>query len=198
VSLDPALRRRVEEMVRPLYAGLDGRQTFDRVARLERWVGELAAGGPDGASGSEVSGAPEVDGELLELLVLLHGVVARLGSLGRDGRLALFLRASGVSEERSRRLRQALGRETPESAEEELLHDALLLESAGVGAAVERLMEAGRKRLDPARALSRLDPGPPPERYRTAAGAALGAARRAAAQSWLEDLRHRLATDPVS
>lgn len=190
MSLGGELRRRVEELVRPLYAGLDGAETFGRVLRLERRVAELAAGTATGTAGT----AP-LDRELLELLVLFHGVASRLGSLGRDGRLDLFLRAAGVTEERGRRLRQALGRDAPLGPEEELIHDAVLLESAGVGAAVERLLAAGRRRVAPERALARLDPGPPPERYRTPAGAALGAARRRAAEAWIEDLKRRLAAE---
>src|SRR5690349_12636028 len=80
MTLSPEVQRRVEEMVRPLYAGLDGVQTFDRVDRLRR---QLAALGtmPEGG-----------DADLLELLLLLHGVVDRLGSLASGGRLDLFLR----------------------------------------------------------------------------------------------------------
>jgi len=178
----PEIRQRVEQLVKPLYAGLDGVQTFDRVARLESHIETLR------------EGLPIVDEDLLELLLLFHGAVDRLGSLAPGGRLDLFLRGLDLPEERIRRVRAALGRfqEDPRGPEEGLLHDALLLESAGVVAAAERLMAAGKKRTLLARALVQLDPGPPPERYKTARGAALGAARRREAEEWIENLRRKV------
>jgi hypothetical protein len=185
----PDLLRRVEELVCPLYAGLDGVQTFDRVERLRRHLAALA---PSGAG----------DPELLALLLLLHGAVDRLGSLAAGGRLDLFLRGLGLPEERSRRVRQGLARlgsqAAPQGPEEELLHDAMLLDAAGVVAAAGRLMAAGRKRTPLARALAQLDPGPAPERYRTARGAALGAERRLAAEAWIGELAHKLSEEEVS
>lgn len=185
MTLPPELFRRVEEMVRPLYAGLDGVQTFDRIDRLRRHLaalGDLPAGG---------------DPDLLELLLLLHGAVDRLGSLAAGGRLDLFLRGLGIPEERVRRVRGGLGRfrEAPEGIEERLLHDALLLEAAGVTAAAERLLAAGKKKLPLGRALAQLDPGPAGERYRTERGKRLGAERRQAALDWIEDLRRRVAAE---
>jgi hypothetical protein len=174
-------RRRLEQYVKPLYAGLDGVQTFDRIDRLQA---HLAALRGDGA----------LDSDLLELLLLLHGVIDRLGSLAQGGRLDLFLKGLGLPDELTRGARIGLGRlhEDPRRPEEELLHDAILLESAGVVATVERLMAAGKKRTALARALAQLDPGPSAERYKTLRGAALGAARRREAELWIEDLRRRI------
>jgi hypothetical protein len=139
----------------------------------------------------------EVDGDLLDLLLVFHGVVDRLGSLAPGGRLDLFLRDLGLADSLARRVRAALGRigEDPKGTEEELLHDALLLESAGVAATAERLMALGKKRTPLARALTQLDPGPPAERYRTTRGAALGSARRQEAEEWIADLRRRIAAE---
>jgi len=188
-AMDDDLRRRLEQYVKPLYAGLDGVQTFDRVDRLRGHLAALRAGpaGPPTA----------VDDVLLELLLLLHGVVDRLGSLAPGGRLDLFLRSVGLPEELARAARTGLGRfrEEPRRAEEELLHDALLLDTAGVVPAVERLMAAGKKRVALGRALAQLDPGPAVERYTTPRGAALGAARRREAEAWIEDLRRRAAQE---
>jgi|GEM_PF-1012305 len=180
--LNEDVRRRLEQFVKPLYAGLDGVQTFDRVGRMRIHVAALQEG----------IGQP-VDEPLLEILLLLHGVVDRLGSLAPGGRLDLFLKGLGLPDELVRAARNGTGRcqDDPRRPEEELLHDALLLESAGVLATVERLMAAGKKRVLLARALAQLDPGPAAERYRTARGASLGAARRKAAEEWIEDLRRR-------
>lgn len=209
--LDPALGRRVEELVRPLYVGLDGVAGFDRVGRLRRHAAALAGAAeadepPDGPEAERAARRPidpRIDPQVLELLILFHGVVDRLGSLGPGGRLDLFLRGAGVPEELARRLRAGLGRLAapgspaagPLSLEEAVLHDALLLEGAGVAAAAERLMAAGKRRQPLARALAQLDPGAPPERYRTAAGRRHGAARRQAALAWIEDLRRRIAEE---
>ena len=185
--MTPEIRQRVEQLVKPLYAGLDGVQTFDRVARLESHIQILR------------EGMPVVDEDLLELLLLFHGAVDRIGSLAPGGRLDLFLRGLDLPEDLVRRVRTALGRfrEDPRGPEEGLLHDALLLESAGVAAAAERLMAAGRKRVPLSKALAQLDPGPPAERYKTSRGAALGGERRREAQEWIESLRRTVA-DEVS
>lgn len=178
--VSPEVRQRVEQLVRPLYAGLDGVQTFDRVDRLRTHLASLREEG--------------IEEDLLELLLLFHGAADRLGSLAPGGRLDLFLRGLDLPEDLIRRLRAALGRfrDDPRGPEERLLHDALLLESAGVTAAAERLMAAGKKKLPLARAVAQLDPGPAPERYRTPRGAALGATRRRAAEEWISDLRRRV------
>jgi hypothetical protein len=190
MTLSADFRQRVEQMVRPLYAGLDGVQTFDRVDRLRRHLRSMAALSSPGAETA-------VDSDLLELLLLLHGVVDRLGSLAGGSRLDLFLRGLGLPEDLARKVRAGLGRlrETPQETEERLLHDALLLESAGVTAAAERLLASGRKRTPLPRALAQLDPGPPEERYRTAAGRQLGGERRRAAVGWIEELRRQVAAE---
>jgi hypothetical protein len=183
-GLDPGLRRQVEQLVRPLYAGLDGVQTFDRVDRLRSRI-------------ESIRGDAVLEEQVLDLLLLLQGVTDRLGSLAPGGRLDLFLKGLGLSEGLVRRVRTGLGRlpDEPRGAEEELIHDALLLESSGVVAAAGRLMTAGKKRTPVGRALSQLDPGPPAERYRTPRGAALGAARRREAEEWIADLRRRVAEE---
>lgn len=180
--MTPEIRQQVEQLVKPLYVGLDGVQTFDRVARLRSSIETLR------------EGILVADEDLLELLLLFHGAVDRLGSLAPGGRLDLFLRGLDLPEDRIRRVRAALTRfrEDPRGPEEGLLHDALLLESAGVVATAERLMAAGKKRTSIARAVTQLDPGPPPERYKTARGAVLGAARRKEAEEWIENLRRKV------
>jgi hypothetical protein len=183
----PEARQRIEQFVKPLYAGLDGVQTFDRVERLRARL----AGLRDGTA---------LDVDLLELLLLFHGAVDRLGSLAAGGRLDLFLRGLDLPEDLARRVRAGLGRlqEDPRGREEELLHDALLLESAGVVAAAERLMAAGKKRTPLAKALLQLDPGPPAERYRTPRGAALGVDRRREAAEWIAGLRQKVLEEGLS
>jgi len=188
--LDAGVRRQAEQFVRPLYAGLDGVQTFGQVERLHARIAAIRGN----------IGGIAIDEDLLELLLLLQGVVDRLGSLGPGGRLDLFLKGLGLADDLARRVRAGLGRlrEDPRGIEEELVHDALLLESAGVIATAERLMAAGKKRTPVARALAQLDPGPSAERYRTPRAGALGAERRKEAERWIEELRRKVAEEGVS
>lgn len=181
------IRRQIEQFVRPLYAGLDGVQTFGQVERLRNRIAAIQGGIP-------------VDEDLLDLLVVFQGVIDRLGSLAPGGRLDLFLKGLGLAEDLVRQVRVGLGRlrEDPRGPEEELVHDALLLESSGVIAAAERLMAAGKKRTPIAKALAQLDPGPSSERYRTPLGGALGAERRREAERWIEELRRKVQEEGIS
>ncbi len=181
MRLEAEIRDRVEEFVRPLYTGLDGVQTFDRVGRIEGRLRELAGGQP-------------VNEQLLELLVLFQGVIERLGSLGRQSRFGLFLRGLSLPEELSEAVRTGLRRfsDLPETAEERLLHDACLLEKTGLRAAVARLLTAGRRRWTVERALEALDPGPAEDRFHTPAGAAMAARHRRKVEVWIEELRRSI------
>ncbi len=182
--LDPVVRQRAEEFVRPLYAGLDGEQTFDRAERAWATIGSIR-------------GEETVDEALLELLVVFHGAARRLGSLRRDSRFELFLRGQGVAPDLIESLRQALGRysERPETPEESLLHDALLLEETGVSAVLRALLLAGRKRRPLERAVAALDSGPALERFRTRGARGVAQRRQREAAAWLADLRQRLASE---
>ena len=172
------LIRRCEELARPLYAGIDGVQTFDRVERARRRLELLARGEPD------------VDGELLAVLTVFHGVAGRLGPLGPGGRLDLFLRGQGLDDGRRAAVRRGLGRfsTAPATVEERLLHDAALLEEAGVPAAVARLLAAGKKRVPARRAVAALDVGPAPERFATAAGEEWARREQEVTAGWRSEL----------
>jgi hypothetical protein len=187
MSLTPGRRARVEEYVRPLYTELDGVDTFSQVEEIERRLARLAPG---------VRHHPE----LLELMVLFHGVVARLGSLARGGRWQLFVRGLGLADGDVARLRSALGRyaESPRTPEEELLHDAVLLGRTGVRAVVTRLLAAGRRRAPLERALAQIDSGPDPERFRTPAGRELAVVRQSAAIDWIARLRASVAEEEIA
>lgn len=184
MSLDRASRRRIEELVRPLHAGLDG---VDGWPAVERRL-ELARGLLTGV---------EHDPVRLELLALFHDAVDGLGGLGERSRLHLFLRSLGLADAEIDRLKRALRRvaKGPREPEERAVHDALLLGRSGVRGLLDRLLEAGRKRRDPVKAVAALDAGPDPDRCATAEGARLAAERRKEAERWLEDLRRRLAAE---
>ncbi len=177
--LSAGVRRRCEEYARPLYAGLDGVQSFDRVERVLARLATLA------------EDQPGVDRQALELLAVFHGVVARLGSFAPGGRFDLFLKGLGLEDAARARLRRGLEwfESRPRTPEELLLHDAVLLEESGVAAAVGRLLAAGKKKTAVARAVEALDAGPPPERFRTPRGAEWGGRERRLTEAWLADLR---------
>jgi len=181
MSLDAAARRRVEELVRPLHAGLDG---VDGWPEVERRL-ELARALLDGVPHDPVR---------LELLALLYDAVDGLGGLGERSRLHLFLRSLALAETEIAELKRALRRveRGPRELEERAFHDALLLARSGVRGVLERLFEAGRKRKDPVKTVGSLDAGPDPERCATERGAKLAAERRKAARDWLKELRRRL------
>ncbi len=172
------VRAQIESWVRPLYAELDGVDTFPVVERRAARVARLLDG-------------EAVDEVYLELLLLFHGTVKGLGSTDPRGRWWLFLRGLGIADVRIHHLSQGLARweESPAGPEEEALHDAVLLEEVGVLAAASRIWRAGRKRVALTRAVSTLDAGPVPERFRTAEGRRLARRRRAAAEAWISTLR---------
>ena len=177
MSLSPSQRQQIESWVRPLYVELDGVDTFGLVARRQQLATRLI----DGAA---------ADGDYLELLALFHGPGRRLGSTDRRGRWWLFLHGLGLSDDLLHRLSAGLGRwqVTPQGIEEEALHDAVLMEDVGILACAQRIWQAGRKRVPLDRVLATLDAGAVAERFKTAAGSRLAAARREAANVWIEGL----------
>ncbi|MEZ5332235.1 MAG: hypothetical protein R2991_09345 [Thermoanaerobaculia bacterium] len=181
MSLDRASRRRIEELVRPLHAGLDGVDGWPAVVRRLELARGLLAG-------------VEHDAVRLELLVLFHDAVDGLGGLGERSRLHLFLRSLGLAEDEIDQLKRSLRRvaKGPREPEERAVHDALLLGRSGVRGLLDRLFEAARKRRDPLKAVGALDPGPDPERCATVEGARLAAERRKESERWLAELRQRL------
>ena len=184
MSLSPADRRRLEDLARPLYQGLDGADGWTAVGRIERtarWLGE----------------GRSIDAATLEILAILHGVVERLGGTRPAGRLALALAALEEPPAPPVRLLGALRRwrYEPVTEEEKLLHDAFLLEQTGLAACLTRLLAAGRRRVPLERALGQLDPGPDSGRFVTSRGAEIAAARRARVSRWLEALEDELAGD---
>jgi hypothetical protein len=184
LSLDAATRRRIEELVRPLHTGLDGVDGWPGVERRLALARSLLEGVAHDAS-------------RLELLALFHDAVEGLGGLGERSRLHLFLRSIGLPGAEITELKRSLRRvgAGPREPEEKALHDALLLGRSGVRGLVDRLLEAGRRRRDPVKAVAALDAGPEPGRCATERGARLAAQRRDEAAAWLVELRARLADE---
>lgn len=187
MSLEGPHRLKIESWVRPLYVELDGVDTFDRVVRRHALAMDL------------LDGDEAADEELLELLLLFHGPGRRLGSTEPRGRWWLFLRGLGFAEPRLRQLSAGLARwqVAPQTVEEEVLHDAVLIEEVGIAACAQRLWQAGRKRVPLTRALAVLDPGPVAERFKTVAGRRLASARHEAAEAWIGELRRGVESETL-
>jgi len=136
--LDAETRKRIEEYVRPLAVGLDGVTNYGDVERMVNAAHAIAAGRAD------------LDADLLFLLAVFSGQEKWVSRMGHRSRTEIFLSSLGVPERTVRRLFRSLSRfETePASPEEEIVHDAVRLESMGAYGIARGLADAYRERLD--------------------------------------------------
>lgn len=144
-AMDPALRGRLEALVRPLYQDLDGISRFDDVARLET----LARALHEGSAGVE-----------LELLALFH----RLGGwLARPGNVANVAQATGglLPQSTLEATASSLQRlRDPETEDERAIASAIEIEEAGIRGTLRKLLQArreGRSHFDTAREIAVAD-----------------------------------------
>jgi hypothetical protein len=177
-ELKPDARRSIEEYVRPLAAGLDGVTNFGDVARVAA-ASERIAFNRDG-----------LDHDLLFLLAVFSGQERWISRLGNASRTEIFLGTQGVPARTIRSLLKGLARfeQGPVTSEEEIVHDAVLLERMGAYGIVQLLAEGYRERsdfLEIARAIEQAASQP----LRTEAGERLAASRRATMLAFARDLR---------
>jgi hypothetical protein len=132
------VRRSIEEYVRPLATGLDGVTHFGDITRVVAASERIAAGRED------------LDRELLYLLAVFSGQERWISRLGNASRTEIFLASQGVSAKTIRALFKGLARlETaPGSPEEEIVHDAVVLEHMGAYGILRLIEEARRERAD--------------------------------------------------
>jgi hypothetical protein len=130
--------KRIEEYVRPLAVGLDGMTNYGDVERMVAAAAEIAGG-------REV-----VDPDLLFLLSVFSGQEKWVSRMGHRSRTEIFLSSLGVPERTVRLLFRSLARfETePVSPVEEVVHDAVRLESMGAYGIARGLADAYRERLE--------------------------------------------------
>ena len=136
--MDTQTRKRIEDYVRPLAVGLDGVTNYGDVERMVNAAGAIAAG------------RENLDADLLFLLAVFSGQEKWVSRMGHRSRTEIFLSSLGVPERTVRRLFRSLSRfETePASPEEEIVHDAVRLESMGAYGIARGLADAYRERLD--------------------------------------------------
>ncbi|HEX9460742.1 MAG TPA: hypothetical protein VGA84_16455 [Thermoanaerobaculia bacterium] len=126
MTIDPALRARLESFLRPLYQDLDGVSRFDDVERVEAiarrfYVGDLA----------------------FDLLLLFHGLGRWLEKVGNLSRAVLTI---GLSEGELRGTAASIRRlDDPSTDAERAVAAALLIDSAGVRGLAERLARSRRE-----------------------------------------------------
>ncbi len=176
--MEPEARRKVEEYVRPLAVGLDGVTNYGDVERMVS-AAEAIADGEDG-----------LDRDLLFLLAAFSGQEKWVSRMGHRSRTEIFLSCLGVPPRTVQRLFRGLARfETePGSREEEIVHDAVLLDAMGAYGIAHGMADAYRERLtilEMSEAIEAAAEAP----LRTEAGKRLAAARRETMRAFARKLR---------
>ncbi len=130
-------RRKVEEYVRPLAVGLDGVTNYGDVERMVS------------AAESIAEGETGLDPDLLFLLAAFSGQEKWVSRMGHRSRTEIFLSSLGVPARTVQRLFRGLARfdTEPGSREEEIVHDAVLLDAMGAYGIAHGMADAYRERL---------------------------------------------------
>lgn len=136
--MDEPARRRIEEYVRPLAAGLDGVTDYGDVRRIAAACDRIAAGRGD------------LDRDLLYLLAAFSGQEKWISRMGNSSRTEIFLSSLGIPRRTIRALLRGLARfeHQPATPEEEIVHDAVRLERMGAYGIARLLAEGHRERSD--------------------------------------------------
>lgn len=126
--MDDALRKRIENHLRPLYAELDGASRFDEMERVGRIARRLTT--------------PTRE---LELLILFHPLGGWLDRLGNQSRTQLAF-GGAISETDLRRTAQSIKRlEQPVTDGERAVAAAIFVDRCGLRGLAERLARARRE-----------------------------------------------------
>lgn len=186
LALDSASKARILDFVRPLSVSLDGMTNFGFVERRirisERFLeGEEETGGADSVGGADPA------------RVFLLAAFAGLPSARRitqDSREDLLLRSLRLPLEEIRILVSSLSRfeSWPETPEERIVHDAMLLESVGAYGVTQLLVAGARGRMTVAEMAREILEKMNSVRFVTEAGRRLAAERVAFATLFAEKL----------
>ena len=170
-ELDAAARERILDFVRPLSVGIDGVTNFGFVERRLRIAKNLLEEMRRG------DGAAEVDDRLF-LITAFAGLPAAR-RISPDSREDLLLRSLRIPFEEIQILVSSLNRYEagPQSPEEKLVHDAMLLESVGAYGVTQLLLAGARERMTPAEMAGEIAEKMSAVRFATEAGGRLAADR---------------------
>jgi hypothetical protein len=176
--MDEATRRRIEEYVRPLSAGLDGVTTYGDIRRIVAACDRIAAGRED------------LDRDVLYLLAVFSGQEKWVSRMGNASRTELFLSSLGIPVKTVRALLRGLTRfeRQPATPEEEIVHDAVRLERMGAYGVARFLAEGHQERSDFSE-IARVIEEAAAEPLRTPAGEELARPRRQAMRAFAGQLR---------
>lgn len=138
--MNEAERRRIEDYVKPLAVGLDGVTNYGDVARAVSAAEAIASG----------LSTDRLDRDLVFLLAVFSGQEKWVSRMGHRSRSEIFLESQGVPRRLVAALFRGLARleKDPQSAEERVVHDAVLLDSMGAYGVARALADAYRERLD--------------------------------------------------
>ena len=173
-NLDAAARERILDFVRPLSVGIDGVTNFGFVERRLRISDFLESE----EGGGEAAGAGRADPTRLFLLAAFAGLPSAR-RITPDGREALLLRSLQIPFEEISSLALSLSRfeSSPESPEEKIVHDAILLESVGAYGVTQLLVAGARERMTLAEMAQEIAEKMESARFATPAGRRLASDR---------------------
>jgi len=171
-NLGAAARERILDFVRPLSVSLDGMTNFGFVERRLKIAKNLLEGvrRPDCAE--------EVDEDRLFLITAFAGLPAAR-RISPDSREDLLLRSQRIPFEEIRILVSSLNRyeADPQSPEERIVHDAMLVESVGAYGVTQLLVAGARERMTLAEMAQEIVEKMESARFATPAGRRLAADR---------------------
>jgi hypothetical protein len=165
--MDEATRRRIEEFVRPLDAGLDGLTDFGDARRVVA------------ASEKVAQGLPDLDRDLLYLLAIFSGQERWVSRMGNRSRTEMLLASLGVPDTKVAALFRGLTRlaSRPATPEEDIVHDAVKLQDMGARGIARLLLEGRREGLGLSEMAARIEDSAG-AMLKTRAGEALAVERR--------------------
>jgi hypothetical protein len=176
--VDEAIRKRIEEFVRPLDAGLDGLTDFGDARRVVAAAEKIARDLPD------------LKRDLLYLLAIFSGQERWVTRMGNRSRTEMFLASLGVPEGKIAALFRGLPRlaSRPATREQEIVYDAVRLEEMGARAIARLLLEGRREGLGLSEVAARIEEAASAP-LKTREGESLASERRRLMQDFASRLR---------
>jgi hypothetical protein len=136
--VDESARRRIQDYVKPLAVGLDGITYSGDVERAVRAAEAIAQGRTD------------LDYDLVFLLAVFSGQERWVSRMGHRSRTEIFLASLSIPGPRVEALFRGVARleQNPRIPEEEVVHDAVVLDRLGAYGIARSLVEGYRERLN--------------------------------------------------